>query len=316
MIKVAIDTWYHNKFSWTDHYGSRIFMQKLFKKHDIELVRVSINKFNNKQDFFKEYNTFDSNGNNKTIKKKYTPDIIRNRKWMWAYHKYSTFKNIATTPSEKIMIISNDKFEIYKFTTEFQPFTSLLSTFFGNKTIQKWFRNKIVLKPIRANSGKWIVLTTVKELLKKRKKYIWLEELYIVQQYKNFSTWYPKICSSTHDVRFMFAGKKIIESTLRIPKKWDFRSNVWLGGKQYLLEKKQIPKELLSLTKKIYKKLGIDDTNIFSMDFAYCKNDKRRYLLEINASPGTWYYQINQKKLAIICRGLVKFFKDTYTNKK
>jgi glutathione synthase/RimK-type ligase-like ATP-grasp enzyme len=52
------------------------------------------------------------------------------------------------------MIISNDKFEIYKFTSDFQPFTSLLSTFFANEVIQKKFRNKIVLKPIRANSGK------------------------------------------------------------------------------------------------------------------------------------------------------------------
>jgi glutathione synthase/RimK-type ligase-like ATP-grasp enzyme len=165
-----------------------------------------------------------------------------------------------------------------------------------------------VLKPIRANSGKWIVLTTVKELLKKRKKYIWLEELYIVQQYKNFNTWYPKICSTTHDVRFMFAGKKIIECTLRVPKKWDFRSNVWLWWTQHLLEKKQIPKELLSLTKKIYKKLDIDDTNIFSMDFAYCRNDKQRYLLETNATPWTWYYQTDEKKLAKICKWLATFF--------
>lgn len=52
------------------------------------------------------------------------------------------------------------------------------------------------------------------------------------------------------------------------------------------------------------------------MDFAYCKNDKKRYLLEINASPGTWYYQTDKKKLTIICRGLVNFFKKIYTNKK
>lgn len=308
MIKVAIDTWYHNKFSWTDHYGSRVFMQDIFKKHNIELVRVSINKFNSKQESFKEYNTFDKNGNNKIIKKKYTADIIRNRKWMWAYHKYNIFKNITTTPSKKIMIISNDKFEIYKFTSEFQPFTSLLSTFFGNETIQKKFKNKIVLKPIRANSGKWILLTNIKELLKQKNNYIWLEELYIVQQYKNFTTGYPKICSTNHDIRCMFAGKKIIESTLRIPKKWDFRSNIWSWGKQFVLGKKKIPKELLSLTKKIYKKLGIDDTNIFSMDFAYCKNDKQRYLLEINASPGTWYYQTDKKKLEKICNWLATFF--------
>ncbi|MEI8009300.1 MAG: hypothetical protein WCI00_08285 [bacterium] len=50
------------------------------------------------------------------------------------------------------------------------------------------------------------------------------------------------------------------------------------------------------------------------MDFAYCKKDKQRYLLEINASPGTWYYQTDKKKLATICRGLVNFFKKYKTN--
>lgn len=310
MIKVAIETSYTSKFSWTDIYWTRFFMQQYFRNHGIELVRVSINAFNSKKQHFDEYNIYDCNGINTTIKKEYKPDIIRSRKWSAIYYKYEIFKDILTVPSKKITILSNDKFENYKFTSKHQPFTTLLSNFFVNVAIQKTFKGKIVLKPIRASSGKGISLTTVPDLLKKRKKYNGLEELYIVQQFKDFSKGYPWICTSAHDIRFMFAWNKIIETTLRIPKKWDFRSNLWLWGTQKNLKKQQIPQELLSLSKKIYKTLQINDNNIFSMDFAYCKKEKKRYSLEINASPGTWYYQKDKKILKKICSWLVIFFKN------
>jgi glutathione synthase/RimK-type ligase-like ATP-grasp enzyme len=66
-------------------------------------------------------------------------------------HKYDTFKKFITIPSKKISIIGNDKFENYKFLSDYQPFTALLSSFLDNKLIQKTFKNKIVIKPIRAN---------------------------------------------------------------------------------------------------------------------------------------------------------------------
>lgn len=308
MLKVAIETWYTDKFSWTDFYGTRFFMQKYFQKHNIELTRVSISKFNKTKQHFNEYNTYNEHWVNSTIKKKYIPDIIWNRKWSGTYYKYTLLKNILTIPSKEIATISNDKFENYQFSSKYQPFTALLSNFFVNTTIQKTFKGKIVLKPIRASSWKWILLTTVPDLLKKRRKYTGLEELYIVQQFKDFTKWYPKICTSNHDVRFMFAGKNIIEITLRIPKKWWFKSNLWAGWTQQNLDKKQIPKELFALSRKIYKDLNLNNKNIFSMDFAYCKKDKQRYLLEINASPGTWYYQTDNKILKKICKWLVAFF--------
>lgn len=308
MLKIAIEMWYTNQFSWFDEYWARLFMQDFFSKYSIELVRVSINKFNQKKQYFTEYNIFDNTWKNFIIRKKYIPDIIRSRKWMAVHHKHDTFKNFILVPSQKISIIWNEKFENYKYAEKYQPFTTLLSSFFWSKNIQKTFNNKIVLKPIRANGWKWIVLTTVPELLKKRKKYNGLEELYIVQQFKDFSKWYPWICTCNHDIRLMFAGKNIIEITLRTPKKWDFRSNIWSWGTQKNLQKGQIPKDLLALSIQIYKDLNLDNTDIFSMDFAYCKKDKQRYLLEINSCPGTRYYQEDKNILKSIYLWLVNFF--------
>lgn len=309
MLKVAIENGYNTKYTAKDIYGTRFFMQNIFHKHGIELVRVSINKFDGKNKYFTEYNTMDSLWNNILIDKPYTPDIVWIRKWTWIKHKYENLQSFTVVPSEKIAVLWNDKFENFKFTHTYQPTTFLLSWFFKNTSIQKQFLDTIVLKPIRANGGRWIILTTTKKLLQNKQKYIWLDELYVIQQFKDFGQWYPWICISNHDIRLMFAGKTIIEVTLRIPKTGDFRSNIWSGGIQIPLQKKQLPKELLSLSKKIYKDLNLEGNDILSMDFAYCKKEKKRYLLEINASPGTWYYQTDKRILKKICMWLITFFK-------
>jgi len=57
-------------------------------------------------------------------------------------------------PCKKIAVLGNDKYENYKFLSQYQPYTSLLSSFFDSKSVQKSFKGKIVIKPIRANSGK------------------------------------------------------------------------------------------------------------------------------------------------------------------
>ena len=32
--------------------------------------------------------------------------------------------------------------------------------------------------------------------------------------------------------------------------------------------------------------LGIQDNDVYSLDFAYCGNEKKRYLIEVNSAPG------------------------------
>lgn len=308
MLKVAIENSYINTYRWKDEYGARYLMQEFFKENDIELVRVSMNKLNKKNEFI-EYNILWKNGKNKVIRKIYKPDIIRSRRGMWNYFKYVTFeKDYLITPSEKISIISNDKYETYLFCQKFQPRTLLLKTFFSQENKDTLWE-KIIIKPIRANGGNWIKLTTPQMLYEEKEHFSWLEELYIVQEFKDFSGWYPWITEGTHDVRLMFAGENIIETTLRIPAEWNFKSNLWSWWTQCPLKKRNLPKELITLAKKIYKEIQLTGDDILSMDFAYCKGENKWYLIEINASPGTRYYQTDKNELISICKWLVGFFK-------
>jgi glutathione synthase/RimK-type ligase-like ATP-grasp enzyme len=67
------------------------------------------------------------------------------------------------------------------------------------------------------------------------------------------------------------------------------------------LDKKNVPSKLIHLAKKIYKELTPEQKEIFSIDFAFCAAENKRYVLEINASPGTRYYQTDKKILKKIC---------------
>ena len=308
MLKIAIE----NSYTWTykgkDEYWAKFFMQDFFSTCGIQLVRVSVNHFSSKHKSFDEYATFDEHGRSKTVKKTFIPDIIRSRRWAFVTYKYDVLQDFPMVPSQKISAISNDKFETYKFIGKHQPLSCLLSTFFASASLQSQFSDTILLKPIRANWGKWIVLTTPQDVLWKKSEYIWLEELFIVQDFKDFSKWYPWICTWIHDIRLMFAWKKIIETTLRVPKTWDFRSNIGSWWKQVPLSGNPLPKDLLSLAKKIYRTMNLSGNDIMSMDFSYCEPEKKRYLLEINASPWTWYYQTDKEKLLEICTWLADFF--------
>lgn len=308
MLNLAIETWYNYTLNWKDKFWARLYLQQFFKKIWIKVVRVSINKFNKEKWMFDEYNILDDNWNNLLVNKSIKPDILWIRNLSYILYKHNILKKFIIVPSIKISIIGHDKMENFKFLEKYQPMTCLLKDFLENTEIQKKFTGKVVLKPIRANWWKWIKLFNKKDLIKKNNQYEWLGELFIVQEFKDFSKWFWNITKWVHDLRLMFAWKKIIEITLREPKKWDFRSNIWSGGKQIFLDKSQIPKDLLRLAKKIYIDIDIDDNNIFSMDFAYCKKENKWYLLEINSSPWTRFYQTDKNVLKKIFKWLAKFF--------
>ncbi len=310
MLKIAIEVSYDDKILNEDKFGSKFFMQEFFLKNDIELVRVSINKFNKKKWTFDEYNILDNNSKIIKISKAIKPDIVWIRNSSFIAYKCDTLKEFILVPSRKIITISWDKLENYKYLEEFQPQTFSLNGFLRNKYIQDQLKDKIIIKPIRSSWGKWIKLLKKSYIIKNIKKYSWLENLFIVQEFKNFGWWYKDIVKWIHDFRLMFAWKSIIEATVRTPEAWDFRSNIQSWGKQKNLAIKEIPKELVNLSKIIYKKLELENHDIFSMDFAYCSDDKKWYLLEINSSPGTWYYQEDKRILENICKWFVKFFKN------
>lgn len=69
---------------------------------------------------------------------------------------------------------------------------------------------------------------------------------------------------------------------------------------------KDLPKELLTMSKQIQKKIGIQEEDIYTCDFARCSDDQRPYLIEINSAPGIWFPEEDKKYRK-------KFYKDLAT---
>lgn len=52
---------------------------------------------------------------------------------------------------------------------------------------------------------------------------------------------------------------------------------------------KDIPREVMELCFEAQHRLGIGEQDLYSLDFAYCSKDQRRYLIEMNSAPGIWF---------------------------
>lgn len=121
------------------------------------------------------------------------------------------------------------------------------------------------------------------------KKYAGTEGLHIVQNYQNFSKGAPGITDGNHDLRVVFLGNKPTFSIVRVPKKGSLKSNIADGGSQFSLPLDQIPAEVMEICALAQKDLKVDGPDIYSLDFAFCTDDAKWYLIELNSAPGIWF---------------------------
>ena len=64
------------------------------------------------------------------------------------------------------------------------------------------------------------------------------------------------------------------------------KSNIANGGTQFSIPVSKIPIEVMEMCMLAQDMLGIQEPDLYSLDFAYCSRDDRRYLIEMNSSPG------------------------------
>jgi D-alanine-D-alanine ligase-like ATP-grasp enzyme len=76
---------------------------------------------------------------------------------------------------------------------------------------------------------------------------------------------------------------------IREPKKGSLKSNIADGGSQFSIPVDEIPEKVRNMSNEIHEELKVHDTDIYSLDFAYCGDDKKWYLIEINSAPGIWF---------------------------
>lgn len=319
MKKVAILSNYIDTFTLSD---SKILAYQeltyMFRKHGIDLKRVSFHTFDKETWMFRDYVDMNESGKFQIFNELYKPDVIWNRSWDGQLYFYNLMEKagIPVFPSSKVVAIDSDKYEMYLFLWKYQATSALLADFLEHETVQNKLSDKIVIKPIRAFWWRGIEFYTQKELLGNRNKYLGLESLYIVQDFKDFSKGAPWIAEGIHDVRLTYIGWKFSHASVRMPAKWSLKSNLHSGWSEKFLEKNEVPEVLFSLAENIINDMELDENNILSIDFWYVLDENMWYLFEINFSPGIYFWSSNPAKSRVFYDAyfidMINFFNSKY----
>lgn len=284
---VALLTNYYSKYQTNSEY-TVIFelISKIARQHWFYFVLVSAN-FQTENGGFSEYVSFIW-WRYIVTNDKCMPDFLWNRiSWGWTYLIYEgAYK---TFPSDKILNISQNKYLMYRYFSEFMPKTYLLKDFIDNLEIRNTIGENVVLKPVNASWWAGVEFYTVDELME-RAPLLWgLWYLLIVQEFIDLSEWIPGLTDGMHDMRLVFVDGKLSYTSLRIPAKWLKKSNMWAGGTEIIIANTDVPRELLEIATKIIDKFDLGLGNIFSLDFGYIKAKKSWYLIELNDFAGVGF---------------------------
>lgn len=312
-INAAILTSYQKEYVKYDFYfPSEQELKRVFNSHDIELHYVSPHYYNEDTGTFSEHVIIGDQDMHIT-KEEYRPDILWVRTNQALYHLDQMFcyAPFTTVPSMRLKHIESDKYQVYQFVKDFQPKTALLTTFYFYKWLQDEFGEKLVIKPVSGSGGYGIEFYDKKDITSTKvfQKYSGTESFHLVQEYKCFSDGCPDLVEGNHDVRLVFTWRDPMMNYIRMPKSGSLKSNIADWGTQFSIPMNDIPQVLLDMSTQIQEKLGIQKNDLYSFDFAYCMDEDKWYLIEINSAPWIWFPETDHKYRDIFYNDTAKFFK-------
>lgn len=157
MKKIAILNNYNRVFDLSaGRLASYQELTNTFRKHGIDLRRVSMHSLDMETGIFRDYVDMDPSGQFQVFNEPYKPDIIWNRSSDGQLYIFASLEKVGISvfPSSRIISIASDKYETYLLLKKHQPYSVLLSSFFTDALCRENLSDRVVLKPIRASSGK------------------------------------------------------------------------------------------------------------------------------------------------------------------
>jgi len=193
-------------------------------------------------------------------------------------------------------LLCTDKWRLYKKWPKLMPKTVLGSQPISAKKIKS---DLLIVKPRTGASGNGIYLVPRQTFKATNNNFI-VQELILGGKILNIS--------GPHDFRVIMGNDKPIFSTIRVPFRQKYISNVGQGGKEYYYQAEKIPKPILKIVKKIDKHFKKCNPRLYSIDFIVDKNGKP-YIIELNSRPGLTHYKSRKLTLKLdkfICESFNK----------
>jgi glutathione synthase/RimK-type ligase-like ATP-grasp enzyme len=167
---------------------------------------------------------------------------------------------------------------------------------------------KVVLKPFCGSGGNGIKIVDKSDL----KSNIGDFSNYIVQEFIDTSKGISNLITGVHDLRLIILNGEIVSCFIRyIDENSSSNSllcNVNQGAKIKFVNLKQIPECIKKVFFKIDDKLIHFGNRFYSVDF-FVHNKTKPYLVELNLSPGFFFYQNNKSVRDYFLEKLVCYIK-------
>lgn len=189
-------------------------------------------------------------------------------------------------------LLCTDKWLLYKKWPKLIP-----QTFLGDKinNIKKIKSDLLIVKPRMGASGRGIYII-------KKNEYKSVGNKYIVQGLIKGGNIFKHY--GQHDFRVLIGNGQPIYSTVRVPKRKKYISNVGQGGQEFYYAPNKIPKNILRIVHRIDKDLKKYYPRLYSIDFMIDEKNKP-LIIELNSRPGLTHYNkriVKQKLDNLVCQ--------------
>ncbi len=182
----------------------------------------------------------------------------------------------------KIKRICDDKWLMYQHFSEYCP-----TTFFVENEMQihsalpKLKTDLLVFKPFSGSEGTGVTI---------EKKEFFMSNLDTLQypgvfsEFIDTSIGVPHIVEGLHDLRLAIFDGDILYSYFRTPPQGSFLANVSKGGRFEMVDPSNLPKEILTIARKIDSEFSECGHRFYSIDFGYTKDGPK--IIEMNSELG------------------------------
>ncbi|MEI8103843.1 MAG: ATP-grasp domain-containing protein [Candidatus Moraniibacteriota bacterium] len=279
----------------------------LCKENGIQMYRASYQWYDKENHIFKHAWKYEGTEGNWTKVESITPDLI-----------YDKTKADIGTYREKLVIN-----EHYPFINDLN-FTRVIddkfitSLIFSEWSKKNWFvkseaelntvlpelkTEKIVVKPVSESGGNGVCIVNKSEIGS-----LDFSNEKIVQEFIDSSNGIPGLSDSTHDLRLVFVGKKLIYAYIREPKDGCFLANLAQGGTLTIVPIENLPKSLDPVLRHVHAILDSFTDRIFAVDFMFDENS-RPWIVEFNSMPGLYFTEKEKPYMMEMYQELLGVFK-------
>lgn len=192
-----------------------------------------------------------------------------------AFNKSAPMLNQLPVP-----LVASDKFLTHLIFPEYTKEAWLVQNKVEiSEAMKKIKTSRVVVKSPYGFGGK-----TVRIIPRSKVKDLHLTEPMLIQEFIDSSKGIPGIVKGMHDLRTVCLGPKIVSSYVRTPPKGKLLSNWSAGGSLDYIPLKDVPKEVIKISKKILKRLSALPNTLYTIDFMYDQG-RRPYVIEMNNNP-------------------------------